>query len=98
MPSNLLLLLPLLGGYGFIHLFYFTRFRAQTLEGHRLIFEAAMWGFGFVLPARVLTSLLAPFAAILCNLVVASWLQSAVATREEEVPPSFKEFLAPAQL
>lgn len=55
MPSNLLLLLPLLGGYLFIHVFYFTRFRAQTLDGHRLIFEAAIWGFSFVLPARLLT-------------------------------------------
>jgi hypothetical protein len=55
MPSNLLLLLPLLGGYAFIHLCYFTRFRAQTLEGHRLIFEAAVWGFLLVAPARALT-------------------------------------------
>lgn len=55
MPSNLLLLLPLVGGYAFIHLCYFTRFHAQTLEGHRLIFEAAVWGFLFVAPARGLT-------------------------------------------
>lgn len=55
MPSNLFLLLPLVGGYTFIHLCYFTRFRAQTLEGHRLIFEAAIWGFLFVAPARLLT-------------------------------------------
>lgn len=129
MPSNLLLLLPLLGGYCFIHLFYFTRFRAQTLDGHRLIFEAAICGFGFVFPARLLThlwlgdiewlqviwkdlggadtvflgtlvlaSLMAPVAAIFCNFVVAAWLQASAEAREEEVPPSFKEFMEPAQL
>lgn len=53
MPSNLLLLLPLLGGYLFIHSCYSTRFRAQALSGHRLIFEAAVAGFVAVLPAHL---------------------------------------------
>lgn len=52
MPSNLLLLLPLLGGYLFSHLFHYTRFRAQALQGHRLVFEAAIAGVLFLAPAR----------------------------------------------
>lgn len=52
MPSNLLILLPLLSGFLFIHLCYRTRYRAQTLEGHRLIFQASIWGVLFVLPAH----------------------------------------------
>ena len=58
MPQDLLILLPLLGGYWFIHLSDFTRFRAQTLSGYRLIFEAALCGFAFV-----------PVAAALCHVV-----------------------------
>lgn len=129
MPSNLLLLLPLIGGYAFIHLCYFTRFRAQTLEGHRLIFEAAVWGFLFVAPARFLTRfwlgeipwvqelwadlggthmgylgtlvcalVLAPCCAVLSNFCVAAWLQGTEEMREQEVPPSFREFMEPARL
>jgi hypothetical protein len=40
MPSNLLLL-PLLGGYCFIHFFYYLRFRSQRLDGYRLLIESA---------------------------------------------------------
>jgi hypothetical protein len=129
MPSNLLLLLPLVGGYVFIHLCYFTRFRAQTLEGHRLIFETAFWGFLFVVPARFLTRfclgeikwvrelwaelggshmgylgtlvcalVLAPCCAVLCNFGVAAWQQGSAEMREQEVPPSFREFMEPARL
>ncbi len=50
MPSNLLILLPLLSGFVFIHLCYRTRYRAQTLEGYRLVFDASLWGIVF-LPA-----------------------------------------------
>lgn len=48
MDFDLSLLLALLGGYWFIHLSFFYRFRAQTLTGYRLVFEAALVGFGFV--------------------------------------------------
>ena len=54
MPSNLLLLLPLLGGYLFIHFCFRFYFRAQALDGHRLIFEAAVAGFALFLPCRIL--------------------------------------------
>ena len=53
MPSNLLLLLPLLSGYAFIHLCYGTRYRAQALSGHRLIFEASIAGLLWLIPARL---------------------------------------------
>lgn len=58
MPSNLLLLLPLLAGFLFTHLFHRRRFRAQTKTGHRLIFEAAAAGLGFLVVARVITATL----------------------------------------
>jgi hypothetical protein len=54
MPSNLLLLLPLLGGYLFFHFYHRTFFRAQALEGHRLIFETAVAGFVGYVPFRLL--------------------------------------------
>src|SRR3954447_8273128 len=47
MPSNLLLLLPLLGGYWFIHIFNYTRIRSQALDGYRLVFESVAAGIGF---------------------------------------------------
>jgi hypothetical protein len=47
MPSNLLLLLPLLGGYWFIHVFYYTKIRSQALDGYRLVFESVAAGIGF---------------------------------------------------
>lgn len=56
MPSSLLLLLPLLGGYLFNHTFHRRRFRAQTKTGHRLIFEAAATGLAFLVVARVVTA------------------------------------------
>lgn len=43
MPYNLLLL-PLLAGYCFIHLFRFTRFRALQLDGYRLLMSSAVVG------------------------------------------------------
>jgi hypothetical protein len=55
-PSNLLLLLPILGGYLFIHFCFRFYFRAQALDGNRLIFEAAVAGFVLFLPCRLLTS------------------------------------------
>lgn len=58
MPSNFLLLLPLVGGYLFNHVFYKYRFRAQALAGHRLILEAAVSGLVFLGIARIVTVLL----------------------------------------
>lgn len=55
MPSNFLLLLPLVGGYLFNHILHKLRFRAQTLTGHRLILEAAVTGLAFLGIARVIT-------------------------------------------
>ncbi len=46
MPTNLLLL-PLLGGYWFLHTFYYTRFRSQRLDGYRLLLESALVGVIF---------------------------------------------------
>jgi hypothetical protein len=46
MPTNLLLL-PLLGGYWFLHTWYYTRFRSQRLDGYRLLLESAMVGVAF---------------------------------------------------
>ncbi len=46
MPTNLLLL-PLLGGYWFLHTFYYTRFRSQRLDGYRLLLESALVGAVF---------------------------------------------------
>lgn len=53
MPSNVALFLSILAGYGFIHLFYFTRFRAQRLDGHRLVIEAALVGVLLYAAAKV---------------------------------------------
>lgn len=52
MPYNLLLL-PLLGGYLFIHFTYRFRFRAQGLENHRLIFESAGFGIAALVVSRL---------------------------------------------
>jgi hypothetical protein len=52
MPSNLLLL-PLLGGYWFLHTLYYTRFRSQRLDGYRLLMESAFAGLLLTLVARV---------------------------------------------
>jgi len=104
-PSNLLLFLPLLGGYTFIHLFHFTRFRAQSLTGYNLVFEASLAGFLSVAFTRCVIwcvdalgwggglrawvtdhmgatpylgtvvggFLVAPLAAVVCNLAVGIW-------------------------
>lgn len=54
MPTNLLLL-PLLGGFWFVHFCYFFRFRAQRLDGYRLLLESAFFGLLLIVPARVIT-------------------------------------------
>ncbi|HXU34720.1 MAG TPA: hypothetical protein VN851_29425 [Thermoanaerobaculia bacterium] len=70
MPSNLLFLLPLLSGFLFINICYRTRYRAQTLEGHRLVFGASFWGLMFLLPAHWLA------AQWKAPLVFEGWLMS----------------------
>jgi hypothetical protein len=44
MPYNLLLLLPLIGGFLFVHLTHYFRFAAQRMDGYRLLFQSAIAG------------------------------------------------------
>jgi hypothetical protein len=60
MPSNLLLL-PLLGGYWFLHAFYYTRFRSQRLDGYRLLMESALVGVFLSILGRLAVLLLLCF-------------------------------------
>lgn len=60
MPSALLPFLLLIGGYVFNHLLHPLRFRAQTLDGYRLVFEAGLTGCIFLLPARWMVQQLKP--------------------------------------
>ena len=53
MPWNLLLL-PLLGGFSFLHFCYRFRFRSQRLQGYRLLFESAVVGVGLSVLARLI--------------------------------------------
>jgi hypothetical protein len=53
MPTNLLVL-PLLGGFCFVHILYYLRFRAQRLEGYRLLIECAITGAGLLAISRLL--------------------------------------------
>ncbi|MGC2659910.1 MAG: hypothetical protein WA324_18285 [Bryobacteraceae bacterium] len=59
MPFNLLLF-PLLAGYLFIHTNRYLRWRAQTLDGNRLLLEAAKYGIVFGVAGRAATYF-APF-------------------------------------
>jgi hypothetical protein len=52
MPYNLLLL-PLLGGFLFIHITHYFRFAAQRLDGYRLLFQTAIAGTLLAVVARV---------------------------------------------
>lgn len=54
MPTNLLLF-PLLGGFWFVHFCFFSRFRAQRLDGYRLLLESAFFGMPLSLLARLIT-------------------------------------------
>lgn len=56
MPYNLLLL-PLLGGYLFIHFTYRFRFRAYGLDNYRLLFESAGFGIAALALSHLLTRL-----------------------------------------
>jgi len=53
MPFNLLLL-PLIGGFLFVHLTHFFRFAAQRLDGYRLLFQSAIAGICLSAVARLM--------------------------------------------
>ena len=53
MPYNLLLL-PLMGGFLFLHVSHLHRYRAQRLENYRLLFESAVVGTVLLTVARFL--------------------------------------------
>jgi len=52
MPYNLLLL-PLIGGYLFIHIAHYFRFAAQRADGYRLLFQAAIAGVALSIFGRL---------------------------------------------
>jgi hypothetical protein len=66
MPYNLLLL-PLIGGFLFVHLTHYFRFAAQRMDGYRLLFQSAIAGVALSFFGRVANVLLdlTPFAAAL---------------------------------
>ena len=57
MPYNLLLL-PLLGGFLFLHITHFTRFQAQRLDGYRLLLYSALCGTALGILGRIIVLLL----------------------------------------
>jgi hypothetical protein len=61
MPYNLLLL-PLIGGFLFVHLTHFFRFGAQRLDGYRLLFQSAIAGICLSAAARLIDLLIDPYA------------------------------------
>lgn len=69
MPTNLLLL-PLLGGYWFLHAFHYSRFRSQRLDGYRLLVESALAGVCLSILARCLIIILRAWIPSLRN----AWL------------------------
>jgi hypothetical protein len=54
LPFNLLLF-PLLAGYLFLHTNRYLRWKAQTLDGNRLLLEAAKYGIVFGVAGRAVT-------------------------------------------
>jgi hypothetical protein len=54
LPFNLLLF-PLLAGYLFLHTNRYLRWKAQTLDGNRLLLEAAKYGIVFGIAGRAVT-------------------------------------------
>lgn len=61
MPDNLLLL-PLLGGFIFLHVNHYFRFHAQRVDGYRMLVESAIAGCILGFFARILVASLAPTA------------------------------------
>jgi hypothetical protein len=51
MPYNLLLL-PLIGGFLFVHLTHYFRFAAQRMDGYRLLFQSAIAGVALSVAGR----------------------------------------------
>src|SRR5687768_11564363 len=60
MPWNILLL-PLIGGFVFIHWWNHTKFKALRLDKERLLLYAALAGAGLLALAFILTALIPPF-------------------------------------
>ncbi len=58
MPYNLLLL-PLIGGFLFVHLNHYFRFGAQRADGYRLLFQSAIAGVALSIFGRLAELLLA---------------------------------------
>jgi hypothetical protein len=55
MPESLFLLVPLLAGYWFLHGCHLFQFRAQRLEGYRLLFDSLLIGSLFAFEGRVVS-------------------------------------------
>ena len=68
MPTNLLIL-PLFGGFLLVHLFHFSRFRSQQLEGYRLLFWSGVSGSCLLALARLLT-----YSVVAAGLFKFSWV------------------------
>lgn len=64
MPTNILLL-PLLAGYCFLHIFHYTRFRSKRLDGYRLLLDSAFVGVVFAVVAWGIASILARIECVL---------------------------------
>lgn len=60
MPWNILLL-PLIGGFVFIHWWYYTQYKALRLDKERLILYASLAGAGLLTLAFILKALIPPF-------------------------------------
>lgn len=73
MPYNLLLL-PLLGGFLFIHITHYFRFAAQRLDGYRLLIQAAIAGTCLAALARLI-ELIFGFAGVNVDYVWSLFLQ-----------------------
>lgn len=70
MPTNLLIL-PLLAGFWFIHFCHYFRFRAQRLDGYRLLIESSLAGAILFLFGRVTTYVLVSHTPV--GPVVSRW-------------------------
>lgn len=65
MPTNLLIL-PLLGGFLFLHLCNFVKFWAQLLDGYRLLLYSALAGFMLSVFSRIALVELGHMPALAC--------------------------------
>src|SRR5579859_8299664 len=76
MPANLLIL-PLLAGFWFVHFCHYFRFRAQRLDGYRLLLESAIAGAFLFLGARMVTHALILFDIPFASRVKDGWTRFA---------------------